>query len=1095
MSRYKYSTLIVLVLMLCGMAQGTCDSPLSCWIQSLEIIIPSATFGVDDKDGVQVAVVTLTDLVCKDANLGAVTSWTGVDRKSNNPELRLGVSGLGIQCAGHFEAKDTKHPKLLHFSGGAQVVVADSALSAQIMFEVGKDGLASRASLQDCTVDILVPSIHFDGGKFERSFLDWVAKKVTPVVEKEIDKELKGFATTFVGSNVTHILADINQHLEPCLTPPPVPPPPVLPPGNIKWRGNPIVGLIDYVLDSVVGADGPLSINLIVNTLTNGTGAVSVSPAFLAQLGLDIPEIHLELGSAGNMSVSFLGANITGLNTWAKLDLLHPTSDYVLSSSTQTDQLSLAIDLGLNISLPSQGADGVSGTSLYESARLFIDLADSELTFDILLGVKESDVLSLAPSQLVDPGCLTSIFDTVNITYLTLNTTVKHIDVFPLTAPTGLEGELDAAIDAVAAMFLASFEGAFPAFFDCFGAQPAADAFNVAVANLLDSPALICGAPQAEEATFNERRTFQAFMGAVVLSFLIIVLLVLIRNSMASPLSSLSGSGGSGAAEYGSLSNSGGANDVSSSPGLYAVLAAEGDLSGMTSLNGGVEVTSLNGGEKTMSGYGPSSLLLGGGSGTKSSSRGCCAGRASLSVDDSVPWLARYGIPAVLLVNIALFVSANTSVGASVYIDLTVGASTVRLPSLFSFTLANSVHDMWEAGVYPLSLLIAVFSGAWPYVKLLMMLSAWLIPVKPSNDGWREMVLRILDALGKWSLIDSYVLVMMIVAFRLTLAVPAVPTADVAADATAINVVVEAHFGFYGFLLATMLSLAMTHVILKYHRAAALAHDKAHLSGGEVFQGRMIPQDERISLMKTAFLTAGPGGAGGSVSASRKRVTWFLRRGIVVLLAITLANVVSGSVIKAFEFEFRGMTGLVLQFLGDPTVTKYSLLSLGHSLPSAAPHPDAIGIRSIQVTFFLFAFVLPILHLVTMAVLWIVPLSERAQESLFHMSEILNAWSSLDVFVVSVIAALLELRQFAAFIVGDKCNLINQLLRAYFSPALHGDDTCFDVRARLDHGCWTLFAGCVIYIFCAWVISQACHHALAHRRASAHASGARLGAY
>ena len=29
---------------------------------------------------------------------------------------------------------------------------------------------------------------------------------------------------------------------------------------------------------------------------------------------------------------------------------------------------------------------------------------------------------------------------------------------------------------------------------------------------------------------------------------------------------------------------------------------------------------------------------------------------------------------------------------------------------------------MWDAEVYPLSLLIAVFSGVWPYLKIIMML-------------------------------------------------------------------------------------------------------------------------------------------------------------------------------------------------------------------------------------------------------------------------------------------------------------------------------------------------------------------------------------
>ena len=43
----------------------------------------------------------------------------------------------------------------------------------------------------------------------------------------------------------------------------------------------------------------------------------------------------------------------------------------------------------------------------------------------------------------------------------------------------------------------------------------------------------------------------------------------------------------------------------------------------------------------------------------------------------------------------------------------------------------------------------------------------------------------------------------------------------------------------------------------------------------------------------------------------------------------------------------------------------------------------------------------------------------------FVIMEVSSAWNSLDVFIVSVIAALVEIRQFASFIVGDKCNFLN----------------------------------------------------------------------
>lgn len=58
---------------------------------------------------------------------------------------------------------------------------------------------------------------------------------------------------------------------------------------------------------------------------------------------------------------------------------------------------------------------------------------------------------------------------------------------------------------------------------------------------------------------------------------------------------------------------------------------------------------------------------------------------------------------------------------------------------------------MWKAGVYPLSLLIAIFSGAWPYIKLFAMLACWVLSEARLSFKWKERFLIILDTMGKWS--------------------------------------------------------------------------------------------------------------------------------------------------------------------------------------------------------------------------------------------------------------------------------------------------------------------------------------------------------
>jgi len=94
------------------------------------------------------------------------------------------------------------------------------------------------------------------------------------------------------------------------------------------------------------------------------------------------------------------------------------------------------------------------------------------------------------------------------------------------------------------------------------------------------------------------------------------------------------------------------------------------------------------------------------------------------------------------------------------------------------------------------------------------------------------------------------------------------------------------------------------------------------------------------------------------------------------------------------------------------------------------------------------------------------------------VTEVLNAWSAIDVFVISIVAALLEIEQFAQFIIGNRCDLINEILKQYFDGALKGKDKCFDVQTKLYTGCWLLFSSCVIYLLAAFVVMRACHKAL-----------------
>lgn len=55
-------------------------------------------------------------------------------------------------------------------------------------------------------------------------------------------------------------------------------------------------------------------------------------------------------------------------------------------------------------------------------------------------------------------------------------------------------------------------------------------------------------------------------------------------------------------------------------------------------------------------------------------------------------------------------------------------------------------------------------------------------------------------------------------------------------------------------------------------------------------------------------------------------------------------------------------------------------------------------------------------------VLWLVPMTERVQWGTLVVAEIFNAWQGIDVFVLAILASILEISKFAQFMIGDMCD-------------------------------------------------------------------------
>eukprot|EP00605_Chrysophyceae_sp_TOSAG23-4_P001054 GSChrysophyteH1.ASY1.ANO1.1159.1 assembled CDS len=409
----------------------------------------------------------------------------------------------------------------------------------------------------------------------------------------------------------------------------------------------------------------------------------------------------------------------------------------------------------------------------------------------------------------------------------------------------------------------------------------------------------------------------------------------------------------------------------------------------------------------------------------------------SIMCNKSIPQYIRLAMPLLIVSVMGLFLASNLDPNA-VRVMASVRINNFELEPIqaFTFTLSGTVRDMWNAKVYPLSILIAFFSGCWPYVKLAVMLASWTVPVGYISKSCRNFMLRFLDAYGKYSLLDFYVMILMLCAFHFEMYLLG---QDINGQSKVeVDLFVEPGFGFVSFLAATLASLLLGHVVLAFHR---FDEDPSESKTLEIATGKEKLSHHRFLILPRTAQRIGLYRALESIAAFAYLTTFILL--IYTAYAVT------------FSFDIDGLAGWIL---GSAHETNYSIISVGKSMAESSPTPNSFVIRLLQTCFFIFSLAMPLFAVILFAILWLGPaLTLSSHKVLLVLTEVVYAWSAVDCFCVSVFAALLEITQFAAFIVGDSCDGINEYLEEFMDTQLHGDDQCFDVQTTLYPVCFLMF--------------------------------------
>jgi uncharacterized paraquat-inducible protein A len=425
------------------------------------------------------------------------------------------------------------------------------------------------------------------------------------------------------------------------------------------------------------------------------------------------------------------------------------------------------------------------------------------------------------------------------------------------------------------------------------------------------------------------------------------------------------------------------------------------------------------------------------------------ASSSSLMFHPSTQSGVKFGFPVIITLALILFMLSNFSVGASVDMIMTRanGTQVTSAINIYAFSLGSTMREMFQAGVYLLMLLILFCSGVWPYVKLLALMFCWMASTRRLPPIRREQILYLLDSLGKFSLIDAYVLVLMMVAFRYELKF---------ANAGALNVYVTPKFGFYSFLFATIISLVSGHAMLFLHRRTLIPRIPQYSGRHESLSKHIFEDKHGKGLVK---------------------LTKRFRRTIVMAMLTTFILICVGVNLKCFHFTINGVAGT----LRKSRVREYSLVSIGESIPQSVQDTSSFGIHWIQSCYFFFALTMPLVCLLSLFVLFVYPMTIKQQQKVFVIAEVSNAWSAVEVFVIAIIASLIEIAPFSQSMVGQHCSLLNQILSGWSGGDGNELHHCFGVKSSLDGSSAVLIIGVMLNSILISTLHRFAHHALWER--------------
>jgi hypothetical protein len=428
---------------------------------------------------------------------------------------------------------------------------------------------------------------------------------------------------------------------------------------------------------------------------------------------------------------------------------------------------------------------------------------------------------------------------------------------------------------------------------------------------------------------------------------------------------------------------------------------------------------------------------------------------------DCVPQWLRCGIPIIILGNVGLFLSGHLSLGGTVNISGQFAGQYFDVQGFFEFSMVKSTMQMWEAGAHSLAILIVIFSGIWPYTKQFVIFVLWFLPPNRVSSKHRGRIFHWLDVLGKWSMVDVFVLLMSLASFRISIESPS-HLEFLPEDLFEVHMMVVPLWGLYANMLAQIVSQISSHIIIHYHRktllhATRLQEIDLNIEDSGSEEGLGTIREHHFMLDYEA-------------STKRAVIKKWVSAVLALLLSALVVLIICGCSIPSFSIESVGLLGLVVESMNEfrEAIRYYSVFGLAQMIMEEARYlgttSNYIGLGTLSSLLVITVFLIPLAQASSIMIEWFMPMNSKQRQKNHVINEILSAWQYMEVFVMSVVIAAWQLGGVSEYMINAYCEGLETLFTtlSFYGILKAQDAQCFRVDAQVQAASWLLVAASVI---------------------------------